>query len=136
MSDRVSATVRSKIMAAVKTKNTGPEVAVRSMLHRLGYRYRLHDKRLAGSPDLVFPGRRKVVFVHGCFWHGHTCRWGRLPKTRPEYWAPKIEGNRVRDRRNMKALREEGWRSLTVWQCELKRPEQLLKKMCVFLDRP
>lgn len=136
MADRVSAAVRSKIMSAVQTKDTGPEVVIRRMLHRLGYRYRLHDRRLPGSPDLSFPGRRKVVFVHGCFWHGHTCRWGRLPKSRPEYWAPKIAGNRARDGRNLKALRKQGWRSLTVWQCELKSPALLLKKLCVFLDRP
>lgn len=136
MADRVTAVVRSKIMAAVQTKNTGPEVAVRSMLHALGYRYRLHDKRLPGSPDLVFASRRKVVFVHGCFWHGHACRWGRLPKTRPEYWGPKIEGNRARDARNRQALRKAGWRTIAVWQCELKTPMPLLKKLCVFLDRP
>lgn len=134
MADRVSADVRRRIMASVQTKNTGPEVAVRRMLHRLGYRYRLHAKELSGKPDLVFPKRRKIVFVNGCFWHGHDCRWGRLPQSKLEYWAPKIAANRARDERNLADLKRAGWQVLTVWQCELRDPSTALAKLCEFLE--
>jgi DNA mismatch endonuclease, patch repair protein len=90
---------RSRIMQAVKQKDTGPELLLRRALHRLGYRYRTHAKDLPGRPDLVFASRKKVIFVHGCFWHGHDCSKGRLPKSRPEYWIPKIEANKARDER-------------------------------------
>ena len=133
MVDRVSAKRRSAIMARVKTKNTGPELAVRRLLHGFGYRFRLHRSDLPGSPDLAFPGRKKVVFVHGCFWHGHNCRWGRLPKSKLRYWAPKIESNRARDRANASALRRSGWRMSVVWQCELKKLPALKQKLVEFL---
>ncbi|MGH6946264.1 MAG: very short patch repair endonuclease, partial [Kiloniellales bacterium] len=115
MTDRVSSSIRSAIMASVKQKHTGPELTVRRMLHRLGYRFRLHNRSLPGSPDLVFPRRGKAIFVHGCFWHGHSCRWGRLPKSKLDYWGPKIEANRKRDRRNSLRLRKQGWSVLVVW---------------------
>jgi DNA mismatch endonuclease (patch repair protein) len=120
MADKFSKKVRSKIMASVRTKNTGPELALRKLLHALGYRYRLHSRALPGSPDLVFPAAHKVIFVHGCFWHGHGCRWGRLPKSRKGYWVPKIAGNRTRDRRVIRQLRKAGWNSLVVWECDLR----------------
>jgi DNA mismatch endonuclease, patch repair protein len=133
MTDRVSKATRSAIMATVKSKNTGPELLVRSWLHRLGYRYRLHRRDLPGSPDLVFPGRKKAIFVHGCFWHGHDCRWGRLPKSRLKYWASKMRANRTRDAEKIASLNALGWGSLVVWQCELKRSESALRVILDFL---
>lgn len=127
---------RSRIMAAVKTENTSAEIAVRRLVFAMGYRYRLHRRGLPGRPDLVFPARRKAVFVHGCFWHGHGCDKGRLPKSRLDYWGPKIEANRQRDERAVSALKAERWRSLVVWQCELKRPATLAKRLARFLGAP
>lgn len=134
MADHVSCDRRSFIMSSVRTKDTKPEVLVRRALHRLGFRYRLHRRSLPGSPDLVFPGRKKVIFIHGCFWHGHGCRWGRLPKTKLDYWAPKIDANRARDSRNIKALQEAGWSVEVVWQCQLREFETALDRIVAFLD--
>ena len=107
-------------MSKVRGKDTKPEMAVRSYLHRRGLRYRLHDRSLPGKPDLVFKSRRVVVFVHGCFWHGHTgCSKARIPKTREEFWRSKIETNAARDRRSIRRLRARGWRVLVVWQCRI-----------------
>lgn len=136
MIDRVSPETRSAIMRSVGTKNTGPELCVRKLLHKLGYRYRLHRHDLPGRPDIVFPGRRKVVFVHGCFWHGHKCSHGRLPRSRTEYWEPKIESNRHRDKECMRRLRASGWSTLVVWQCELKDMSRLRAKLIEFLGAP
>ncbi|WP_017940247.1 very short patch repair endonuclease [Zestomonas thermotolerans] len=133
MPDLVTTAKRSEIMRAVKSADTGPEIAVRKMLHRLGYRYRLHRRDLPGTPDIVFPGRRKVVFVHGCFWHGHLCRYGRLPRSKIEYWQPKIEANRKRDVRKLRELRRAGWEALVVWQCELKHETRVVQKLVSFL---
>ncbi|MBI3569903.1 MAG: DNA mismatch endonuclease Vsr [Gammaproteobacteria bacterium] len=127
---------RSEIMSAVRTKNTGPELLVRKLLSAQGYRYRLHRKGLPGRPDIVFPGRRKVVFVHGCFWHGHRCKKGRLPKSRLRYWKPKIAANKKRDARNLAKLRRLGWNALVVWQCQQKKAESLMCKLKTFLGRP
>jgi len=133
--DRLSAERRSWLMSRVGCINTMPELVVRKLLFSLGFRYRLHDARLPGRPDIVFRGRCKAIFVNGCFWHGHEgCRYGRLPKSRIEFWAGKIERNRERDRQNEDRLREMGWRSLTVWQCELKNLEELSKKLYDFLE--
>lgn len=107
-------------MQSVGTANTSPELILRRALHSRGFRYRLHRKGLPGRPDIVFPSRKVAVFVHGCFWHGHGCRWGKLPKSRLGYWKPKIESNRARDARNLRELRALGWRTCVVWQCELK----------------
>lgn len=133
MSDHVTKERRSFIMSQVGSKDTKPEMIVRRALHRLGYRYRLHRRDLPGSPDLVFVSRRKVIFVHGCFWHGHGCRWGQLPKSRSDYWKNKVETNRERDTRNLAALSERGWEALTVWQCELKQPQVMLDRIVAFL---
>ena len=135
MSDHVSPDRRSFIMSRVKTEGTGPELMLRRELHKLGYRYRLNMKTLPGKPDLVFPKRRKIIFVHGCFWHGHGCKWGRLPKSRLDYWQPKITANRNRDSRNITALVEAGWEVLVVWQCQLRKMNQCLEDVCSFLDR-
>ena len=111
---------RSALMKRVRRSDTAPELTLRRALHRLGLRYVIGDKRLPGTPDLVFPKYKTVVFVHGCFWHGHACRQGRPPKTNAGFWSPKIDANRERDARKERALRELGWRVITVWECELK----------------
>jgi DNA mismatch endonuclease (patch repair protein) len=133
MTDRVSKTVRSAIMASVPTKDTTAELTVRRLLHGLGYRYRLHRRGLPGTPDLVFPARQKAILVHGCFWHGHDCRYGRLPKSRETYWGPKIEANRARDARNLRDLRVLGWRVAVVWQCQLRELPRLRLRLVRFL---
>ena len=125
---------RSRIMRAVKSTDTGPERLVRQALHAAGYRYRLHRKDLPGSPDIVFPGRRKAIFVHGCFWHGHDCaRGAREPKTNADYWRQKIARNRERDRRVVAELAAIGWTTETVWECELKDRQELLGRLNLFL---
>jgi DNA mismatch endonuclease (patch repair protein) len=120
-------------MRAVRRSDTGPELAVRRLLFGAGYRYRLHCSGLPGRPDIVFKGRRKVVFVHGCFWHGHDCRKGRLPKSRVEYWRGKIDRNRSRDGRVLAELEAAGWASLVVWECETLCEEDLLRRLEGFL---
>lgn len=127
---------RRYIMQSVGQKNTGPELVLRRALHKLGYRFRLHVQKLPGRPDIVFPSRRKVIFVHGCFWHGHNCSKGRLPKSRVDYWMPKIEGNKARDDRVISELKKEGWESLIVWQCEVTRIAQTLDAIIHFLGPP
>jgi DNA mismatch endonuclease (patch repair protein) len=136
MADRVSSAVRTRIMSSVGTKHTGPELVVRHLLFKLGYRYRLHRRDLPGSPDLAFPGRRKVIFVHGCFWHGHGCRWGQPPKSRVDYWGPKIAGNKARDRRKRMELKKAGWASISIWQCGLRSPTRTVAKLAKFLGPP
>lgn len=122
-------------MAAIRGKDTGPEMIVRRLLTALGYRYRLHGRALPGKPDLVFGSRRAVVFVHGCFWHRHACRFGRVvPKTRTGFWRAKLEGNATRDRRTRTRLRREGWRVLVVWECQLREVDKLGARLRAFLD--
>lgn len=117
---------RSEMMARVRAKDTGPEMTVRRALWASGLRYRLHDKDLPGRPDIVLPSRRVVVFVHGCFWHGHQgCPRHQIPKTRPEFWAEKIRRNQKRDQAAVEALTEFGWTVLTAWACEIEKPERL-----------
>lgn len=118
--DNLSPERRSDLMKRVRRSDTKPEVTLRKALHRLGFRYVIGDKRLPGTPDLVFPKYKAAVFVHGCFWHGHECRQGRAPSSNVDYWAPKIAANRARDARKEQALRERGWRVFNVWECELK----------------
>jgi DNA mismatch endonuclease (patch repair protein) len=126
--------LRSRTMRAVKGKNTKPEWVIRRLLHTAGYRYRLHAKQLPGKPDLVFSGRRKVIFVHGCFWHGHGCaRGARQPKANAVYWSAKIGRNRQRDIKHLAALRADGWKAHIVWECEIKKPE-LLARLRRFLE--
>jgi DNA mismatch endonuclease (patch repair protein) len=129
--------VRRRTMQAVKSKNTAPELFLRKILHARGYRYRIHRRDLAGCPDLVFPSRRKVIFVHGCFWHGHDCpRGSRLPKSNLEYWGPKIARNRTRDKTNLTSLQAAGWKVCEVWECQLKEETGLLDKLQFFLEAP
>jgi DNA mismatch endonuclease (patch repair protein) len=123
-------------MARLRNKNTKPERFVRSLVHSLGYRFRLHRAGLPGRPDLVFPSRRAVVFVHGCFFHRHQdqrCRLARLPKSRLEFWLPKLDGNRRRDKRNERALKKAGWRVLTLWECQLANKIQVIRRVVKFL---
>ena len=129
MVDHVSPSKRSQIMARVSSKDTKPELIVRRALHSLGYRYRLHRKDLPGSPDIVFLSRKVAIFVHGCYWHGHECRWGRLPKSNTSYWRQKIEANTDRDKRKAEELSKLGWRVLVVWQCELRDLDRAMSKI-------
>lgn len=126
---------RSRVMQTVKSKDTKPEMIVRRLAHALGYRFRLHRKDLPGSPDLVFVGRKKAIFVHGCFWHGHDCKRGsRQPKTNAEYWRAKIGRNVSRDAANLRALDDQGWRVLVIWECEMKDRTALAERLRRFLD--
>lgn len=136
MTDVFTAQKRSKVMAAIGQKNTKPEIAVRRLLHRMGYRFRIHRRDLPGRPDIVLPGRRKIVLVHGCFWHGHNCKVGRLPKSRLDYWIPKIEGNRLRDIRNLDDLKARGWDVLVLWECEVRSGQSLEPALAQFLGEP
>jgi DNA mismatch endonuclease (patch repair protein) len=135
-SSRVStdAMKRSATMRAVRSEGTGPEVIVRAMVRNLRRRPRLNDVSLPGKPDLVFPTRRKVILVHGCFWHGHSCgRGDRVPKTNRDYWIQKIARNRIRDEEATRTLRELGWKSLVVWECETRELETLARRLRSFL---
>ena len=125
---------RSRNMRAIKGKNTQPEIAVRKLVHRLGYRFSLHRKDLPGKPDLVFRSRRRVIFVHGCYWHMHRCPLGSvIEKTRTEFWQTKRKGNVARDRLRMRTLDRDGWKVLVVWACELKHPALLERRLEAFL---
>ena len=135
MMSQVSA-VRRKTMQAVKSKNTKPEMVVRRLVYALGYRYRLHRNDLPGKPDLVFQSRRKVILVHGCFWHGHTCKRGaRVPKSNAEYWTGKIQRNRDRDAWVKAKLIESGWSVCIIWECELTSRTKLEKRLSDFLSQ-
>lgn len=123
-------------MARVKSNDTSPERAVRSLLHSLGFRFRLHRSDLPGKPDIVLSGCRAAVFVHGCFWHGHMgCSRNRRPSSNTTYWDRKLDGNKARDERNLLALSELGWRTLVIWQCEVREPAPLANKLRRFLSR-
>ena len=131
--DTLTRTERSERMSRVRDKDTKPEWAVRHLLWALGYRYRLHGKDLPGRPDIVFPKLKKVVFIHGCFWHRHP-RCGRTPKSRLNFWLPKLRANRSRDLKNQRALRKLGWNFLVVWECELKNVDAIGVRAIEFLD--
>jgi DNA mismatch endonuclease (patch repair protein) len=120
-------------MSRVKGRHTTPERTVRSIVHRNGFRFRLHGKDLPGKPDIVFRPRRKIVFVHGCFWHGHGCGKGRIPKSNAAFWRAKIVANRKRDAKHIRALKADGWKILVIWQCQLKNPLALEKRIVDFL---
>jgi len=126
---------RSANMRAIRSKDTQPEMAVRSLIHRLGYRFRLHRKDLPGKPDIVFPSRRKVIFVHGCFWHLHDCKGAHIPNSNRDYWEPKLRRNKARDRMNLKALAQQGWDAFEIWECELKDSRAVGVRVKRFLGR-
>jgi DNA mismatch endonuclease, patch repair protein len=134
MADTRTPEQRRRIMQSVKTRDTGPEVIVRRVLFGLGYRYRLNAKNLPGRPDIVFRGRMKAIFVHGCFWHAHGCRKGRAPKSRLDYWKPKLKTNKARDAAQVRALKKLGWSVLTVWQCETIDADVLAARLVDFLE--
>jgi DNA mismatch endonuclease (patch repair protein) len=132
--DTLSREERSRQMSLVRGKDTRPEWIVRRLLHRLGYRYRLHDRSLPGTPDLVFRSRRQVIFVHGCFWHRHAgCARNRLPKTRVAFWRNKLEGNKLRDANHKRKLTRQGWSYIVVWECELSDPARVEMRLLRFL---
>ena len=125
-------------MRAIRSKDTKPELVIRRLVHGMGYRYRLHRHDLPGRPDLVFPGRRKVLFVHGCFWHSHPdprCKRSHHPKTNPSYWTAKLKRNQERDRENRARLLELGWQVLVIWECEVEAGVGLADRISEFLDR-
>lgn len=132
MADKVTPAQRSAMMAAVKNKDTKPELVARKRVFAAGFRYRLHVRKLPGTPDLVFPRYRVAVFVHGCFWHGHDCPKGKLPATNREFWQEKIGKNIDRDRRAVKALEDDGWQVVTIWSCRL---EEGTKNLLALLKR-
>jgi len=126
-------------MANIRAKGMTPELAIRRLVHKLGYRFRLHQRNLPGKPDLVFASRSKVIFVHGCFWHQHSdknCRIQRVPKSRTEYWIPKLRANTKRDRKHQRELIAAGWQSLVVWECEVEGQTGLETRLRKFLGRP
>lgn len=129
---------RSENMRQIRSKGMKPEMYVRRLLYRMGYRYRLHRTDLPGRPDIVFPSAKRAIFVHGCFWHQHSsskCKIARLPKSRTEYWVPKLKRNKQRDQRNLREMRNLGWRVLVIWECQVKRNSSSLeKKLASFLD--
>lgn len=134
--DIVSPQRRSAMMSGIRGQNTKPEMIVRRFAHRFGYRFRLHRRDLPGTPDLVFPGRRKVIFVHGCFWHRHSgCRFAYNPKSRADFWQAKFATNVARDARVQHELRTLGWDVLTVWECETVNPEHLSATLLTFLGK-
>lgn len=137
MTDTLSPEERSERMSRVRGRDTKPELIVRRLLHAMGYRYRLHAKDLPGKPDVVFRGRRKAIFVHGCFWHRHPdphCALARMPKSRLDFWGPKLESNRERDVANVERLEAMGWQVLLVWECELRDREQLGNTLRRFIE--
>lgn len=133
--DFVASALRSEIMGRARSRDTNPEMTVRRIVHAMGYRYRLHAKDLPGKPELAFRSRKKVVFVHGCFWHRHAgCALARVPKSRQDYWLAKLDANRLRDMRNERALRDAGWDVLTIWECELSDIVKFKTRIRGFLD--
>lgn len=126
MSDTLSPPERSERMSRIRNKNSDPEMKLRRLIHSMGFRYRLHVKGLPGTPDLVFPSRRAIIFMHGCFWHRHEgCKLARLPKSKLDYWQPKLEANKTRDLMQQQQLRDLGWRLLVVWECEMVYTERV-----------
>lgn len=132
--DTITPSKRSALMSRIRSKDTRPELVVRSMLHRLGYRFRLHRKNLPGCPDIVLPKYRKIILVQGCFWHGHSCRLGSKPKSNENYWNAKIQANRARDVRNVAALKQQGWSVLELWECDIRKIEGLKEKIETFMQ--
>jgi DNA mismatch endonuclease (patch repair protein) len=134
MTDVLTKAQRHRCMAQIRGKDTKPECKVRSIIHGLGFRYRLYVDSIKGNPDIVFTRLQKIIFVHGCFWHMHTCKYGRVkPKTNAEFWQAKRQSNRRRDANVSKTLRKEGWSVLNIWECELRNTEELKRKVKAFL---
>ena len=134
MTDIVDRATRSRMMSRIRGRDTKPELVVRRFLHAEGFRFRLHAKHLPGNPDIVLAKHRAVIFVHGCFWHGHTCKLASKPKSNREYWHKKIKGNRERDARNIEALRNLGWSVLVLWECEIRQIDGLESRLAAFME--
>jgi DNA mismatch endonuclease, patch repair protein len=135
--DKITPAQRSEVMSSVRSKNTQPELTVRRMVHGLGYHYQLHRRELPGQPDLVFRSRRKVIFIHGCFWHRHPdpgCRRVRTPASNVDYWQEKFAKNIQRDQEHIEALRSRGWDVLVIWECEIEKTDLLRKSIARFLE--
>ena len=135
--DKISSQQRSQNMRAIQSKDMQPEMVVRRLVHSMGYRYRLHSVKLPGKPDIVFPSRKKAIFVHGCFWHQHedpSCRITRMPKSNTEYWERKLIRNKQRDQEKLKTLQELGWNILILWECQIKAQIDLENRIRIFLD--
>lgn len=137
MVDRITKAERSRIMAAIKSKDTAPEMLVRRLVHSLGYRYRLHVRSLPGTPDLVFPRLRKIINVNGCFWHLHGCARCRIPSSRIDYWTAKLRRNVARDKRTGRELRQGGWRVMVIWECQISQShmDRLQARIVAFLEK-
>ena len=137
MADIFNKKKRSQIMGRISGKDTKPELIIRKALFSEGYRYRLHRKDLPGSPDIVFPSLKKVIFVNGCFWHGHNCKKAALPTTNKRFWKKKLTGNKERDKLNLLKLKKEGWKVLIIWQCEIKKSilERQINRIKIFLEK-
>ena len=133
MTDHISSDLRSRLMGRIRGRNTKPEMLIRRMVHRMGFRYRLHRQDLPGTPDLVFPSRKKVIFVHGCFWHQHDCPRGARPTSNKKFWDAKLDNNVRRDQETMSLLEDRGWSVLVVWECQMKNLEELEDRMKAFL---
>lgn len=134
--DVFSKGTRSRIMSQISGKNTKPEILVRSLLHRMNYRFRIHKKDLPGQPDICLPKHKKIIFVHGCFWHGHkNCPRSQRPTTNVEFWNKKIDGTIERDKENIEGLKQLGWQTLTIWTCEIKNQDALKNKLISFIER-
>lgn len=136
MADIVDKATRSRMMAGIGGKNTKPEMVLRRALHARGFRYRLHVASLPGRPDIVLPKHQAVILVHGCFWHRHPgCRFATTPATRPDFWLEKFRQNIIRDQRNLAALRDQGWRVATVWECDLRLGSDVIDELSVWLQK-
>lgn len=129
MTDRLTPEARSRLMAGIGSRDTKPELAVRRLLHSMGFRFRIHRRDLPGTPDIVLPRLQTAVYVHGCLWHGHACKVDKMPKSRTDYWGPKIEANKARDTRKRRELRALGWKVIVVWECELRNEAKLGSKL-------
>lgn len=132
--DTISRDARSALMSRIRSKNTRPELTVRSILHRLGFRFRLHRADLPGRPDIVLPRHRKAILIHGCFWHGHSCRLASKPKSNQQYWTEKISKNKDRDARNRIELEAAGWEVLELWECEIRAATGLDERLAAFMQ--
>ena len=133
--DNLTKSQRAYCMSRIKSKDTNPEFLVRRIIHRMGLRFRLHRNNLPGRPDIVLSKHRKIIFVHGCFWHKHRCRYGRVrPKTNPKYWEQKRSGNVDRHRKAVKMLRDLGWDVLVIWECQTRKPEKLAARIAAFFE--
>lgn len=136
MTDFLTPDERSELMSRIRSKDTTPERKIRALLSTMGFRYRLHGKDLPGCPDLVFRRSKRVIFVNGCFWHFHAnCKGGKLPKSKLDYWIPKLEKNRARDRKSARLLRKAGWKILVIWDCQLANPDILKKRIFKFFEK-